>query len=85
MSDPKPKSLAASRLAAELGHFPSVRKAKIQFPYRIYLTVTDDGLSRTAMKTIREFGWAVSGFTINTNGVSVIRSERLVDSGGVVA
>lgn len=31
-----------------------------------------DGLSRGPLKTIREYGWMVSGFTIRTNSVSVV-------------
>lgn len=75
-------SVAASRLAAELGHFNNVRKARIQFPYRIHLEVSDDGLNRTELKTIREFGWDVSGFTIRSKSVSVVRSDQLVETGG---
>lgn len=66
--------MPASRLAAELGHTASVKRVKVQFPYRLHLRVTDDGLSRTDMNTIREYGWEVSGFSRRSGciGVSVV-------------
>jgi hypothetical protein len=67
--------MPASRLAAELGHDSNVRRVVVQFPNRLLLEVTDDGLSRGPLKTIREFGWMVSGFTIRRNSVSVVQQE----------
>lgn len=72
-------SMPASRLAAELAHFTNVRRADVQFTGRIRLKVTDDGLCRTELKTIREFGWVVSGFTIQSNGVSIVRNDTGTD------
>lgn len=69
--------LPASRLAAELAHFTNVRTVDVQFPYRVRAVVTGDGLNRTEMNTIREYGWAVTGFTMDTNGVSIVRQSRL--------
>lgn len=65
----------AGRLAAELGHFESVERVEKQFPDRLFLKVSDDGLSRTPMNTIRSFGWKVSGFTIHRNSVSVVQED----------
>lgn len=42
--------MPASRLAAELGHFSNIKRAKVQFPDRILLKVTDDGMSRTCSR-----------------------------------
>jgi len=70
------KTMPASRLAAELAKSTSVRRASIQFDHRIMARVTDDGMSRTNMNTIRSYGWEVSGFTMRSNSVSIVRSDR---------
>jgi len=74
--------MPAGRLAAELGHYTNVRRADVQFPDRVRLEVTDDGLSRGPLKTIREFGWMVSGFTIRSNSVSVVQNGRYQNTDG---
>lgn len=75
-------AMPAGRLAAELGHYTSVRRVDVQFPDRLHLRVTNDGLSRGPLKTIREFGWMISGFTIRSNSVSVVRNGRSLHTEG---
>lgn len=78
MSEPgtERSPMPASRLAAELSKSPSVRRAKKQFEYRLHLKITNSGLGCTDLKTIREYGWHVSGFTPRHNSVSVVRNDR---------
>lgn len=74
--------MPAGRLAAELSKSADVRRAEVQFPYRLKVTITNSGLGRTDLKTIREYGWRISGFTPRFNSVSVVSEDRFSVRGG---
>jgi hypothetical protein len=74
-------ALPVNRLAAELGHYANVRRTEVQAPYRLLLRVTENGLNHSPLRTIREYGWWVTGFSGRHNTVSVLRQDRVSGNG----
>lgn len=74
---PNGPTMPASRLAAELSKSTSVKRVDEQLEYRVRVTTTDDGIGRTELDTIREYGWGISGVGMGHNTLSIVRGDRL--------
>lgn len=73
---PDSPTMPASRLAAQLSKSASVKRVREQFEHRVHVQTTDGGLGRTDLKTIREYGWEISGIGMEHNSVSIVRGDQ---------